>query len=238
MQAVILAGGLGVRLRPFTEVIPKPLLPVGEKSLLEIQITRLRQYGFDEIFLCTNYKSEYIENFFGDGHRLGVNLYISKEEDPLGTCGPLKLLQDRLRDPFLVMNGDILTTADFGAIYRFGLTAQSDFTVVTKEIMYPFEFGNVIAEGDYIREIQEKPKLRIEIIAGVYVGKPAVLELIPKDTYYGMDHLIQRMLADGRPVAKYLLQDYWLDIGRIEDYREAEDAYNNHFKKASPGEPR
>ena len=119
MKAVILAGGLGTRLRPFTETIPKPLLPVGEKSLLEIQISRLRDYGFDQIFLATNYKSDYIQSFFGDGAQLGVRLTISKEDQPLGTCGPLSLLRDELAEPFLVMNGDILTAMNFKKFYDF-----------------------------------------------------------------------------------------------------------------------
>src|SRR5512135_2689713 len=106
MKAVILAGGLGSRLKPFTEVIPKPLLPIGEKSVLEIQIGRLKKYGFDEIYLATNYKSEYIGNFFGDGSRYNVKLTISKEDKPLGSAGPLLLLKEQLTEPFIVMNGD------------------------------------------------------------------------------------------------------------------------------------
>ena len=117
MQAVILSGGLGTRLRPFTEVIPKPLLPIGEKAVLEIQIEHLKKYGFDEIYLATNYKSEYIENFFGDGSKFGVKLFISKEEKPLGTAGPVKLLQDKFKEPFIVMNGDI-TLLNYGNLYN------------------------------------------------------------------------------------------------------------------------
>ena len=108
MKAVILAGGLGTRLKPFTEVIPKPLLPIGEKAVLEIQIEHLRKHGVTDVFLATNYKSNYIENFFGDGSRYGVNLTISREEKRLGTAGPLKLLEKELDEPFIVMNGDIL----------------------------------------------------------------------------------------------------------------------------------
>jgi NDP-mannose synthase len=107
MKAVILAGGLGTRLKPFTEVIPKPLLPIGEKAVLEIQIEHLKQHGFNEIFLATNYKSNYIENFFGDGSRYGVKLIISREDKQLGTVGPLTLLKSELTEPFLLMNGDI-----------------------------------------------------------------------------------------------------------------------------------
>lgn len=119
MKAVILAGGLGTRLRPFTEIIPKPLLPIGEKSVLEIQIDRLKESGFYEIFLATNYKSEYIENFLGDGSRYGVKLTISKETKPLGTVGPITLLREHLAEPFLVINGDVLTNFNFHKIYEF-----------------------------------------------------------------------------------------------------------------------
>src|SRR3970040_505646 len=110
MKAVILAGGLGTRLKPFTEAIPKPLLPIGEKSVLEIQIQHLAKYGFDEIYIATNYKANYVESFIGDGQRMGVRITFSKEEKPLGTCGPIRLLKDELTEPFLLMNGDILTT--------------------------------------------------------------------------------------------------------------------------------
>ena len=114
MKAVILAGGLGIRLKPFTEVIPKPLLPIGEKAIMELQIEQLKSYGFDDIILATNYKSDYIANFFGDGSRFGVKLKINKENEPLGTAGPIGLLRDDLNDaPFLVMNGDILTKCNF-----------------------------------------------------------------------------------------------------------------------------
>ena len=129
MQAIILSGGLGTRLRPFTEVIPKPLLPIGEKAVLEIQIEHLRANGFDHIFLATNYKSEYIENFFGDGSKYGVKLTISKEEIPLGTAGPVKLLQNELKDePFLVMNGDILTLLTYKNLYDLSLIHISEPT--------------------------------------------------------------------------------------------------------------
>jgi len=229
-QAVILAGGLGSRLKPFTEIIPKPLLPIGEKSVLEIQINRLKIHGFDEIFLATNYKSEYIQNFLGDGSKLGVKLYISKEEKPLGTCGPLSLLKDKLLEPFLIMNGDILTTADFTKMYNFASGIDSDFIVVTKEIVTPFEFGNVFSKGDYIYKVEEKPNIRTEIIAGIYILKPPVLKLIPDDQYFGMDDLIKIMLSKNMPVARYLLTDYWLDIGRIDDYEQAGIAYKQHFR--------
>ena len=231
MKAVILAGGLGERLRPFTQAIPKPLLPVGEQSLLELQIRNLAKGGCDEVFLATNYKSKYISNFIGDGSQFEVEIHYSEEGKPLGTCGPLSLLRDRLDSPFIVMNGDILTTIDFQRFYDHGISQQSDFTVATKQTRTPFNFGSVESDGNRIIRVDEKPELIIEIVAGIYFMKPPVLELIPDDTYYGIDKLIQNMIRDGRTVSRYLMEEYWLDIGRIEDYQEAEDAYETHFRE-------
>ncbi|MGB0886939.1 MAG: sugar phosphate nucleotidyltransferase, partial [Vicingaceae bacterium] len=139
MKAVILAGGLGSRLKPFTEVIPKPLLPLGEKSLLELQIELLKKNGFDHIFLAVNYKADMIKSFLGDGSKYGVKLEYSLEEKPLGTCGPVSLLKDKLiGEPFLLMNGDILTKAKFNEIYQHALKFNdSDFTIITKNITTP-----------------------------------------------------------------------------------------------------
>jgi len=230
MKAIILSGGLGSRLKPFTEVIPKPLLPIGEKAVLEIQIENLKKHGFEEIFLATNYKSEYIENFFGDGSKYGVKLRISKEEIPLGTAGPVKLLQDQLNEPFLVMNGDILTLLDYGSLYRFACARDSLLTISTKEIITPFQFGNIFTEGDYVTEIDEKPDFRTTILAGIYIFKPGILELIPDDTYFGMDTLIKKMLAAKMRITHYPIKEYWLDIGRLHDFEQAQEIYKEHFQ--------
>lgn len=231
MKAVILAGGLGSRLKPFTEVIPKPLLPIGEKSILEIQIERLKKYGFDEIFLATNYKSEYIGNYFGDGSRYGVKLKISKEEKPLGTAGPLLLLKNELTEPFIVMNGDILTLIDFGELYDYAGSKDSRLTISIKKEITPFAFGNIFFEGDIVTGIVEKPDIVMYILAGIYVMKPEIFELFPEDEYFGMDTLIKRMLENNQPISKYDLKKYWLDIGRLNDYEKAEEAYNKHFNE-------
>jgi NDP-sugar pyrophosphorylase family protein len=232
MKAVILAGGLGERLRPFTQAIPKPLLPIGEQSLLEIQITNLAKHGFAEIFIATNYKSEYIENFIGDGNQFSVRIRYSRETKPLGTCGPLSLLRGDLDTPFILVNGDILTTIDFRRFYEYGCQQDSDFTIGTKNIVTPFSFGKVHIEGNRIVRVEEKPELYNEIVAGIYFMRPAILELIPDDTYFGIDNLIAKMLAEGRPITRYIIEEYWLDIGRVEDYGVAEEAYQTHFKKS------
>jgi NDP-sugar pyrophosphorylase family protein len=231
MKAVILAGGLGTRLKPFTEIIPKPLLPIGEKSVLEIQIEHLKKAGFDEIFLATNYKSKYIENFFGDGSRYGVKLTISKEEKPLGTVGPLTLLTDKLKEPFLVMNGDVLTLMDFTSLYKFAIKKEAELTVSIKELITPFRFGNIFYDGDYVTKIEEKPNFKTNILAGVYIFRPEIFNLIPSNKYFGMDDLINKMLLLNKPISKYLISDYWLDIGQEDDYKKAQEIYNEHFIK-------
>lgn len=229
MKAVILSGGLGTRLRPFTEIIPKPLLPIGEKAVLEVQIEHLVKHGFDEIFLATNYKSSYIENFFGDGSKYGVKLSISKEEKPLGTAGPVKLLEKELQYPFLVMNGDILTLLNYSELYEFAVKQNSLLTICTKEIVMPFQFGNIFIDGDHVTRIEEKPDLKTMILAGIYVFKPELMNYIPDGQYFGMDNLIRSLLNEKMPITHYLIKDYWLDIGRVEDYEKAQQVYKDHF---------
>lgn len=232
MKAVILAGGLGTRLRPFTEVIPKPLLPIGEKAILEIQIEHLKKYGFDEIFLATNYKSEYIQNFFGDGSKYGVKLTISKEDKTLGTVGPLSLLKEQLsNEPFLVMNGDILTKCDFSKLYAFGMEVVADLTVCIKEFITPFRFGNIYFNEDFVTAIEEKPNIKTNILAGIYIMKPPIFNYIPYNEPLSIDKLISKMLAENLPIAKYMINEYWLDIGVVDDYKEVQEIYNSHFKE-------
>ena len=231
MQAIILSGGLGTRLRPFTEVIPKPLLPIGEKAVLEIQIEHLKANGFDHIFLATNYKSDYIENFFGNGDKYGVKLTISKEDKPLGTAGPVKLLQNQLNnEPFLVMNGDILTLLPYRKLYDFACAKETLLTIGTKDIFTPFQFGNIHTEGDFVTGIEEKPNIKTTILAGIYIFKPEILDLIPDNTMYNMDKLIMDMLAKGLLISHYPIKEYWLDIGQVDDYEKAQNIYKEHFQ--------
>lgn len=229
-KAVILSGGLGTRLKPFTQAIPKPLLPVGEKAILEIQIERFVRYGFRDIALATNYKSDYIENFIGDGSKYGAKVRVSREEIPLGTAGPLKLLEDSLTEPFVVMNGDILTLADLSKLYDFGVSAGALLTVAIKKVVTPFDFGNLFFDGDYVTGIQEKPDLTSYAVAGIYVLKPELLSLIPKESAFGMDTLMLLMLERGMKIAKYELDEYWLDIGNIDNYNKAQQDIEHLFQ--------
>lgn len=223
--AIILSGGLGTRLKPFTNIMPKPLLPVGEKAILEIQIETLKKFGFERIVMATNYKSEYIENFFGDGSRYGIELIISKEQEPLGTAGPLKLLEDIIDSPFLVMNGDILTDMDFGKFYDYGNSKDALLSVALKKIILPFAFGNISFEGDYVTKIEEKPDIVTYALAGIYYMKPEILSLIPRERY-DMDKLMLKMIELQMPIAKKEIEGYWLDVGRQDDYEKAQEIYS------------
>lgn len=230
MKAVILAGGLGHRLRPFTEVIPKPLLPLGERSILEVQIGALSRAGAREVIVATNYKSQLVEAFIGDGSRFGLKIIISREQTPLGTAGPLSLLRGQLDQPFIVMNGDILTRMDFARFYEFGIRQNADLTVGTKVITTPFRFGNVrVDSNEHIIDVDEKPEFTLEIVAGIYCMKPSIFQYIPDNEYYGMDTLIKRMIAADERVARYLINDYWLDIGQVDDYSKARTEYEQYF---------
>lgn len=231
MKAVILAGGLGTRLRPFTETVPKPMLPVGEQSVLEVQIDRLKKYGFDHVILATNYKSEYIEKYFSDSEINGVKITISKEEKRMGTAGPLSLLKEELTDPFILMNGDVLSLIDFGKIYEHAKKMKTILTLAIKKEITPFAFGNIFFKGEYVTDIEEKPDFVTYILAGIYVMDPKIFNYIPDNEYYDMDKLIQSLLAQKIPIAKYEMHEYWLDIGRHADYEEAQVVYDEKFKE-------
>jgi NDP-sugar pyrophosphorylase family protein len=226
--AVILAGGLGQRLRPLTNIIPKPLLPIGTSTIIEIQLMTLKRFGFDRVLIASNYHADYFESFLGRGDRYGIDIFFSREEKPLGTCGPLSLLRQHLDNPFLMINGDILTQIDYHRLDTFAAERGAPLTVVTKEINIPFRFGRVLADGDFITEIEEKPNYKQEILAGIYVMLPEVIDMVPVDTYYGVDQLIKDMLAAKRPIAKYLMHEYWIDVGQLDDYEIAKQEMEKH----------
>ena len=221
MKVVIMAGGLGTRLRPLTQIIPKPLLPLGEQTILEITINKLKQHGFKEIILATNYKSDLFEAYLKDGSHLGVNIKYSRETDPLGTAGPLKLLLSHLKEPFIVINGDIITNLDFSTLYLEHINSKAEMTVVTKLLRTPLMYGIVKGQDDIVLNVEEKPNLKFEILAGIYVLNPEVLSMVPEGVYH-MPQLIRDLINSGKTVKKYILKDYWLDVGQIDNYEKAQ----------------
>ena len=225
-KAVILCGGLGTRLRPFTDAIPKSLMPIGEKAILEIQIERLVSCGFTDIYLAVNHKADYIERFFNDPKSWhGAKLHFSQETKALGTAGPLKLLERELAEPFLVMNGDILTLLNFRELYDFATAKDFLLTVGVKRMTMPYAFGNIHFEGDTVLGIEEKPDIITHALAGIYVMNPGVMNYIPSNTYYGVDSLIKQLLGSGESVGKYEIKSYWVDIGQPGDYEKAQIEY-------------
>lgn len=230
MKAVIMAGGLGKRLEPFTKIIPKPLLPIGEKSILELIIQRLKSFGCDEVIIATNYKSELFEKYL-DPSELGLKITFSKENEPLGTGGPLKLVRDKLTEPFIVMNGDILTTIDFNKLKETHSKSGAQLTVCSKEIEMPLHYGVLDSkDGIIVDSVREKPSIKAEINAGIYMVNPEAVDKMP-DGFYNMTDLIRDLLANKEIVAKHTIQEYWLDIGHISTYEKAqEDAQNGLLK--------
>lgn len=226
MKAVILAGGKGTRLRPYTSVIPKPLVPVGDKTVLEILIERLRLARVSDIVLCVNHMASLIMAYFGDGSKWGVDIRYSHEEGFLGTVAPIKHIAD-LPNNFLVMNGDLLTDLDFRDLYHYHLRRHALITVATYRRTSQVDFGVVEIDREDNRAIgfREKPVQEIDVSMGVYVLNRKLLRYVPDHAPFGFDDLLLRLLQDHETIRVYPFGGYWLDIGRPADYEKAnEDA--------------
>ena len=220
-HAVVLAGGQGTRLRPYTLVLPKPLMPIGEFPILEVIIRQLAYYGFTTITLAVNHQASIIKAFFGDGASWGVKIDYALEDMPLGTMGPLKRMKN-LPENFLVMNGDILTDLDFCKFYENHEKKGNIFTISSYQREHIVDYG--VLEPDehgFLRAFNEKPKLKYEVSMGVYMLNRSVIEMIPVNKAYGFDNLMLDLIAAGTPAAIKLFHGYWLDIGRPDDYIKA-----------------
>ena len=236
-QAVIMAGGFGRRLRPLTEDLPKPLLPVGDKPILELIIEQLRSAGTRQVHVSTHYKGHKIVEYFGDGSQFGVDINYVTEEHPLGTAGALSLL-DAPQQPLLVMNGDILTQLDFRAMHAFHQDHNALLTVAVKEYVVEVPYGVMETEDVQVRRLTEKPKLTFFINAGVYLLSPEAVQSVPPGQFYNMTDLIEDLIAAGETVVSFPVKEYWLDIGKHVDYQQAqadiqEERWTQWFGKAS-----
>lgn len=221
MKAVILAGGRGTRLAPYTTILPKPLMPVGDKPILDIIINQLRHYGYTDITLAVGYLSELLMAYFGDGTRFGVSIRYSREDQPLGTAGPIALIQD-LDEPFLVMNGDVLTALDFRELMRFHRESGSIATIATCPRSVKIDLGVIeYDEHGYLARYIEKPTNHYRVSMGIYVFDPVVRNYIPRNQPLDLPDLLTMMIDRGERVQCYMYSDYWLDIGRVDDYRQA-----------------
>ena len=225
MKTIILAGGKGTRLAPYTTVFPKPLMPINDHPILEIVIRQLASYGFNNITLAVGYISELIEAFFGDGKKFGVKIEYSKEEKPLGTAAPLTLIKN-LPETFLVMNGDVLTTLDYRQLVQHHLGNKGIVTIAMHQKEVNIDFGVMEFDGDkFLTKYIEKPIINYQVSMGIYVFNRSVLKYIPKNAYFDFPDLIQDLLRNGEKIVCYPSNDYWLDIGRNDDYQKANEEF-------------
>jgi len=222
MKAIILAGGLGTRLRPLTFAVPKPLIPVGERPILEILVENLKRHGVSDIYLAVGYRAELIQVYFQDGRQFGVNIHYSREDKRLGTAGPLRLIRDRfeLSEPVLVMNADIMTKLDFQEFYQTHLKEAAAITVGIRQYEHVVPYGVVQMDGGRIRAIEERPRLPFHINCGIYVVSPDVLDLVPKDEFFDMPDLIGAAVKRGHEVFGYPIREEWVAIESLGDLTE------------------
>jgi NDP-sugar pyrophosphorylase family protein len=239
-RAVVLAGGRGTRLRPYTTVLPKPLMPVGDRPILDIVIRQLKAAGFDRVTISTGYLAELIEAFFRDGEAYGIPIDYHREAEALGTVGALSMIEGLDEDDFLVMNGDVLTDLDYAGLLDRHKQSSDVATIATKKRDVQISLG-VLMFGDQADDTRltsyvEKPKVRYEASMGVYCFSPRVLEHIERGKRLDFPDLVLRLIEAGETVRAWRSDDYWLDIGRHDDYETAMDEFEQLRSRLIPGE--
>ena len=236
MQAIILAGGQGRRLLPYTAVLPKPLMPIGDVPILEVVVRQLKRAGFMDITMAVGYLAELLMAYFGDGQKLGVQIRYSREETPLGTAGPLGLIE-RPSEPFLVMNGDLLTTLDYRVLWMRHCERGAIATLATFGRDVKIDLGVIESDADgLVTGYIEKPTYHYSVSTGIYIFQPGVLDYVPAGVRLDLPDLVRALLAAGRQVATYPFEGIWLDIGRWEDYERAAQEFDRHKAEFVPEE--
>lgn len=223
---VIMAGGLGTRLKDLTKEVPKPMLKVGNDPLLYHIINNFKQYGYNKFLLSLNYKSEIVENYFQDGIAYGVKINYVKEKKRLGTAGGIKLCKEFIDDDFFVINGDIFTNLNVDLMMNYHKENSFDITVGVRKYLYEVPYGVIDVDNNRIKVLKEKPTVEFLINGGIYCLSPAVIDFIPEDSYFEITDLINSCIEKDMKVGYYEINDYWMDIGRLEDYNKInEDIY-------------
>src|SRR5258706_1328066 len=220
MRAVILAGGKGTRLSPYTTIFPKPLMPIGDMPILEIVIRQLAKHGIQDITLAVGYLAELIMAYCGDGEKFGVKLNYSREEHPLGTAGPITLIPN-LEETFLVMNGDLLTTIDYSAMWKYHRERGAIATLASYSREVKIDLGVVQSEDGWVKNYIEKPTYHYTVSTGIYIFEPAVLKYVARDVRFDLPDLVLRLMRADEKVNVYNFNGYWLEIGRHDDYDSA-----------------
>ncbi|MCC5831198.1 MAG: nucleotidyltransferase family protein [Phycisphaeraceae bacterium] len=237
---VLMAGGQGMRLRPLTEDLPKPLLAVGERPILQTILEGLIDAGFRRFFFSVNYKAEMIESIFGNGENWGVEIQYLRECEPLGTAGSLRLLPETPTRPLLVMNADLLTRVDYVKLLDFHTLHKAAATMCVRGYDLEVPYGVVRTDEHHLVGIEEKPRRQFLVNAGIYVLNPDVLELIPSGGHMDMTALFEQVRETGRPATVFPIREYWMDIGRMDDFQQANQDYPHIFKARlpNPNEPK
>ena len=225
MKAVIQAGGKGTRLRPYTLILPKPLMPVGNLPVIELLLKWLRRNGIREVFITTGYLGHLLKSLCGDGAQWDMSIKYSEEPEPLGTVGALNLVRDGLDETFLVLNGDLLTDLDLRAFIQYHRRHGDALTVGVTEKPVKVDLGVIDTEGDRISGFREKPTFSYDVSMGIYCMEPDVLEFIPKGMPFGFDDLMYRMLDQNKPVRVFRHKGLWVDVGRPEDFQKAQELF-------------
>lgn len=228
-KVVLMVGGLGTRLRPLTEHIPKPMLKVGNKPILETIINNFKKYGFTDIILSVNYKAEFVKEYFGDGSNFGVKIEYIYEDKRLGTAGALSLMSKKFNESFFVMNGDLLTNVNFEHFLNFHLENNSPATMAVREYEYQIPFGVINQNEGKILSIVEKPTQSYYVNAGIYILNPDVIQLIPKNEFYDMPTLFSDLIKQQKEPISFPVHEYWLDIGQMNQLQQARDEYFTIF---------
>jgi NDP-sugar pyrophosphorylase family protein len=221
--AVVMAGGQGVRLRPLTESLPKPMLQVAGRPILERIVLNLVGFGVKRIFLSINYLGHVIEDHFGDGARFGIRIEYLREPEPLGTAGALAMLPEAPGEAVLVMNGDLVTSADLGALLDFHVAGGYAATIGIRRYLHTIPFGCVEREDGLVRRVDEKPTIAKEVNGGIYAVEPSLLALVPRGVPSTMPALIEGALARGERVAAFEIHDDWIDVGQREQLARARE---------------
>lgn len=227
---ILMAGGLGTRLRPLTENIPKPMLYVGSKPILETIIEGFKQYGFTNFIISVNYKKEVIQDYFQDGSSFDVSISYIEENKRMGTAGALSLLKEKPTSPIFVMNGDLLTQVNFEQLLHFHEDTDAVATMCVREYEYQIPYGVIETDGQQLVSIKEKPMQRSFVNAGIYVLSPKVFDYIPQGEYYDMPDLFKQLMDRQNNITAFPVREYWLDIGHLSDFERANSDYKEEIK--------
>ena len=228
-KVILMVGGLGTRLRPLTNDVPKPMLDVGNKPILHTIVENFAKYGYTDIIMCVNYKSEIIKEYFGNGDKFGVKIEYVLENKRMGTAGALSLLQKRPKDDFFVMNGDLLTNVNFEYLHEYHKDSNALASICIRKYEMQVPYGVVNVRANKVTSIEEKPTQSFFVSAGIYMFSPIVLDFIPKGVFYDMPTLFSELLKHDFPIHPFPIREYWLDIGKMDEYRRANDEYEGVF---------